>query len=230
MTLLLDWLAREGHLLLAWWLWITLAGLTALPLCLRLFSALPDRGYSIARALGLLFVTWLFWLLGSYGFLNNSRGSIILCWLLVLSASLSLYFRNGQVGALTRWWRENRSLILVTELLFAGLFFGWALYRAHQNGLTGTEKPMELAFLSAAQRSASFPPDDPWMSGYAISYYYMGYIMSAALATMSGLSSAIGFNLTNALAICADRHCRFRRRLQFGAVARLRLKGAHCPK
>ena len=57
---------------------------------------------------------------------------------------------------------------------------------------------MELAFLSAAQRSASFPPDDPWMSGYAISYYYMGYVMSAALATMSGVTSAIGFNLTNA--------------------------------
>ena len=198
MTLFLDWLAREGHLLLAWWFSITLAGLAALPLCLRLFSALPDRGYTIARALGLLFVTWLFWLLGSYGFLDNSRGSIILCWLLALSASLALYFRNGQVDSLTNWWQENRSLVLVTELLFAVLFFGWALYRAHQNGLTGTEKPMELAFLSAAQRSASFPPDDPWMSGYAISYYYMGYIMSAALATISGVSSAIGFNLTNA--------------------------------
>ncbi len=198
MTILLDWLTREGHLLLAWWLWIALAGLAALPLCLRLFSALPDRGYTIARALGLLLVTWVFWLLGSYGFLDNSRGSIVLCWLLVLSASLALYFRSGEAGALVRWWRENRSVVVVAELLFATLFFGWALYRAHQNGLVGTEKPMELAFLSAAQRSASFPPDDPWMSGYAISYYYMGYIMSGALATLSGISSTIGFNLTNA--------------------------------
>ena len=52
MTLLLEWLSREGHLLLAWWLWITLAGMAAFPLCLRLFGALPDHGYTIARTLG----------------------------------------------------------------------------------------------------------------------------------------------------------------------------------
>ena len=52
--------------------------------------------------------------------------------------------------------------------------------------------------MSAAQRSLSFPPDDPWMSGYAISYYYMGYILSATLSTLTGISSTIGFNLTNA--------------------------------
>ena len=198
MTLLLDWLAREGHLLLTWWTFMALAGAAALPLCLRLFGALPDHGYTIARAIGLLFVTWLFWLLGSYGFLDNSRGSIISCWLLVLSTTLAIYFTSGQVGVLTGWWRENRSLVLFSELLFAVLFFGWALFRAYQNGLAGTEKPMELAFMSAAQRSASFPPDDPWMSGYSISYYYMGYIMSAALASMSGITSTISFNLTNA--------------------------------
>lgn len=198
MTLLLDWLTREGHLLLGWWLWITLAGLAALPLCLRLFGALPDRGYTIARALGLLLITWLFWLLGSYGFLDNSRGGIVLSWLLILFAALALYFRRSEVGLLSQWWRENRSLVLISELLFATLFFVWSLYRAHQNSLAGTEKPMELAFLSAAQRSLNFPPDDPWMSGFAISYYYMGYLMSGALATLSGVSSAIGFNLTNA--------------------------------
>ena len=198
MTVLLDWFSREGHLLLSWWLWIALAGLAVLPLCHRVFGGLPDRGYTLARPLGLLLVTWVFWLLNSYGFLDNSRGSIILCWLLILSASLALYFRNRETGALVNWWRENLSFVLVTELLFALLFLGWALYRAHQNGLTGTEKPMELAFLSASQRSVSFPPDDPWLSGYAISYYYMGYIMSSALATLTGISSTIGFNLTNA--------------------------------
>ncbi len=198
MTLLLDWLAREGQLLISWWLWMALAGLACLPLCLRLFAGLPDHGYTLARALGLLLAAWLFWLLGSYGFLDNSRGSLVLCWLLTLSASLALYFRAGDAGALMRWWRENRWLVIVCELLFMALFFGWACYRAHQNSLIGTEKPMELAFLSAAQRTLSFPPDDPWMSGYAISYYYLGYVMSAALANLSGISSAIAFNLTNA--------------------------------
>lgn len=196
MTLVLDWLSREGHLLLLWWLWMTLAGAAILPLALRFLSALPDSGYTLARTLGLLVATWVYWLLGSYGFLENSVGSIISTWLLVVAASSALYFRARGSGLFSIWWRQNRSLVVVAELLFAALFVGWALYRAHQNGLVGTEKPMELAFLSATQRSASFPPDDPWMSGYAISYYYMGYIMSAALSTLSGISSTIGFNLT----------------------------------
>ncbi len=196
MSLLFEWISREGQIIFAWWLWISLAGAAVLPLCMRLLSALPDKGYTLARCIGMLLVTTIFWLLGSYGMLDNSTGSLVLSWLLVLLASLGLYHRNGARGTLRDWWRENRMLVVVSELLFIGLFFCWALYRAHHNDILGTEKPMELAFMSATQRSSSFPPADPWMSGYAISYYYLGYVMSAALSMLSGISSTIGFNLT----------------------------------
>ena len=196
MTLLLDWISREGTIVFAWWLWITLAGVAVFPLCLRLLGGLPDKGYTLARALGMLMVTFVFWLLGSYGFLDNSTGSIIWSWLLVLISSLVLYQRMGDRGEFAAWWRENRMLVVAAELLSVILFFGWALFRAHQNDIVGTEKPMELAFLSATQRSTAFPPNDPWMSGYAISYYYMGYLMSSALSMLSGVGSTIGFNLT----------------------------------
>lgn len=196
MTLLFDWLAREGHILFAWWLWMSLAGAAAFPLCLRLLGGLPDKGYTLARALGMLLTTYIFWLLGSLGFLDNSAGGIALSWLLLLTLSLLLYQQSAEGGEIARWWRENRRLVVAVELLFLVLFFGWALFRAHQNDITGTEKPMELAFFSATQRSVAFPPSDPWMSGYAISYYYMGYVMWSALSTLSGVGSAIGFNLT----------------------------------
>ena len=58
---------------------------------------------------------------------------------------------------------------------------------------------MELAFMSAVQRSEVFPPNDPWLSGYAISYYYFGYVQSAMLSMMSGINSAVGFNMTISL-------------------------------
>lgn len=196
MTLLLDWLSREGHVVFAWWLWITLAGAAVFPLCLRLLRGLPDKGYSAARALGMLLATFVFWLLASFGFLDNSAGSVILSWLMLLIFSLVVYQRFNERSALAAWWSENRALVVAAELLFVILFLGWTLYRAHQNDLSGTEKPMELAFFSAAQRSAAFPPNDPWMSGYAISYYYMGYVMWSALSTLSGIGSTIGFNMT----------------------------------
>lgn len=196
---MLDWLIREGSIVLSWWFLVTLAGAAALPVCLRLFGGLPDRGYTLTRAAGLLLVTFVYWLLANVGFLLNTPGSIIFAWLLVLGGGLALVFRRGQLLDWRVWWRENRPVVVVGEILFLVLLFGWAIYRAHQNNLTGTEKPMELMFMSGIQRSVSFPPHDPWMSGYAISYYYFGYVMSAALSMLSGIPSTLGFNMTAAL-------------------------------
>lgn len=197
--MLIDWLTREGGIVLSWWALVTLAGVAALPLCVRLLGALPDRGYTLARAVGLLLVGFVFWLLASLGFLRNTTDSMILSWVIVLIAGLVLYFGVGKRIDLRAWWRENSRVVLVGELLFMVLLFGWAIYRAHQNSLSGTEKPMELAFLSAAMRSDIFPPADPWLSGYAISYYYFGYVIAAMLSLLSGVGSTVGFNMTNAL-------------------------------
>jgi YYY domain-containing protein len=190
-----EWLAREGWIILSWWLLVTLAGLAAFPLCTRLLSGLPDRGYTLSRAVGLLLVGWVFWLLGSLGFLPNSTGSILLAWLVVLIVALAAYWSAHERFNWRAWWQENRPVVIVGEVLFAALLLGWAVVRAHQNGLTGTEKPMDLMFISSIMRSPSFPPLDGWMSGYSISYYYFGYLIAAMLSMMSGISSTIGFNL-----------------------------------
>jgi len=194
--LFFEWLSREGLIVLSWWLWITLAGVAVFPLCMRLLSGLPDKGYTLSRTVGMMLVTFVFWLMATYGFLDNSVGSIILSWVIVLILSLLIYARYGNLSDIVSWWRENKVVFVVTEVLFFGLFFAWVLFRAHQNQILFTEKPMELAFMSAVQRSTSFPPNDPWMAGYAISYYYKGYVMSAMLSMLSGITSHIGFNLT----------------------------------
>ena len=209
MSLAADWLAREGHFLFGWWLWITLAGSAALPLCWRLLGGLPDRGYTLARAMGLLLVVSLHWLLGSYGFLDNASGSLALCWLLVLAGAAYLLWRAPGGFSIRDWWRENRALVISSELIFAGLFVAMAFYRAWQPDMHSTEKPMELAFISATQRSLAFPPADPWLSGYAISYYYLGYAMSSALSLLGGVSSAVAFSLTNASQFAMTGLCAF---------------------
>lgn len=192
--MILEWLTREGGIILSWWALVAVAGLAALPLCLRLLGGLPDRGYTLARAAGILLVAFVYWLLASFGFLRNTTGGMALAWLVVLGVSLVVFFR-GPRFELRAWWRENRSLVLVTEVLFFVLLLGWAIVRAHQNGINATEKPMELAFTSAVMRSETFPPNDPWMSGYAISYYFFGYVMAAMLSMLSGVPSTVGFNM-----------------------------------
>ncbi len=198
MTLLLDWLAREGGFVLNWWALTTLAGAAALPLCVRLLGALPDRGYTLARAAGLLLTGYLFWLLASLGFLRNDTGSILLSWFIV--AALGIYaFWSGARVDVRAWWRENRWAVIAGELLFFVALFGWALVRAHHPDTSTTEKPMDLMFISSILRSESFPPNDGWLAGYAISYYYFGYLLAAALAKVSSVTSTVAYSLHLAL-------------------------------
>jgi YYY domain-containing protein len=58
---------------------------------------------------------------------------------------------------------------------------------------------MELAFINAILRSPTFPPRDPWLSGYAISYYYFGYVLTAMLARITDVAGTAAFNLMTAL-------------------------------
>jgi YYY domain-containing protein len=58
---------------------------------------------------------------------------------------------------------------------------------------------MEIMYLNSIGRSDYFPPHDAWLSGYAISYYYFGYVMIAALTRLSGLPAHLTFNVGIAL-------------------------------
>ncbi|RMG76447.1 MAG: hypothetical protein D6711_03840 [Chloroflexi bacterium] len=192
-----DWIAREGWILVNWWLISTIGGLTVMPLLGRLFPALPDKGYTLSRTAGWLLIGFTFWFLGVLGFIDNSVGSILFAWGLVLLLALVAHIVHPVDWR--AWWHENRWLVLVTEVLFIVLLVGFALFRAHQNNYTSTEKPMDLAFMSAIQQSQSFPPNDPWLSGYAISYYYFGYLLAAMNAMLAGVPSTIGYNMHLAL-------------------------------
>lgn len=192
--MLFDWIAREGWIFPVWWLLVTLAAAAVFPLCLRLFGALPDKGYTLSRAIGMLLVAFVYWLLASFGFVRNSVGGMVLAWLIVLVASLVIFKRGGTFDW-RAYWRENRSVIITAEILFIVLFVILILYRAFLPDTGSTEKPMELAFMSAIMRSETFPPNDPWLAGYSISYYHFGYIMAAMLSMLSNVNSGIGFSM-----------------------------------
>ncbi|HEX7588703.1 MAG TPA: DUF2298 domain-containing protein, partial [Anaerolineae bacterium] len=97
------------------------------------------------------------------------------------------------------WLQNNARLVVATELIFTVAFFAWVLVRAYMPEITATEKPMEFAFLNGVLQSDHFPPRDPWLAGYAISYYYFGYIIVAMLTLLSGVTSSVAFNLAIAL-------------------------------
>ena len=162
-------------------------------------GALPDRGYTLARAAGLMLTAFVFWFLGSVGLLRNDPAGMVFAWLVIVTVGAVAVWRWDERPALRPWLGEHWPLVVVTEVLFLALLFGWAIYRAHNPEMASTEKPMEIMFINAIRASETFPPQDAWLSGYAISYYYFGYVMIAMLADLSSVSSSISFNITIAL-------------------------------
>ena len=181
---------------LRWWAALTMLGLVALPLVYTLLRPLPDRGYAFVKMAGLLLVSTVFWLAGSLGFAGNDGGGIALALVVVGGLSLLAYRRRapGDV-ALGDWLRHNWRTVLAAELVFVAVFALWVWVRAQNPAIANTEKPMEFAFLNGVTLSPSFPPIDPWLSGYGISYYYFGYVMTSLLARLAVVPTAVAFNL-----------------------------------
>lgn len=180
--------------LISWYILISLLGWLTFPLIFRLFSRLGDRGYAFTRILGLLLWGYIFWILASLRILPNNQSSILLAMVIVLLLS-GWSIRSVSPGVIWAWIGQNLRFILIVELIFLLAFLGMAAVRAANPDIVGTEKPMELAFINAILNSPSFPPHDPWLSGYAISYYYFGYVMIALLAKLTGISGGVAFNL-----------------------------------
>ncbi|MCD4738101.1 MAG: DUF2298 domain-containing protein [Anaerolineae bacterium] len=184
--------------MIIWYLTLQLFALAGLPLAFAWLRNLPSRGYAVAKSLGLLLSGLLFWW-GNILHLWPNRPAAILTSVGLIFA-LGIWQMRGHWPALRAWWQTHRTFILLTEVLFALAYLGWAAVRATQPQIAtaGGEKWMEIAFLNALLRSPAMPPHDPWLSGYAISYYYLGYLLLALPTQLSGLPSAIAFNLGNA--------------------------------
>ncbi len=189
---------------IAWYIIMSLLGWLTFPLAYWLFPGLADRGYSLSRAAGLLLWGYLFWLLNSLGLIENNVGGVLLGLLLVAGLSLSSFFFHGtrwgeRRSEIWAWIKSNLRLVISVEALFLVAFALEALLRAGNPQLDNAEKPMELMFINAILRSPTFPPHDAWLSGYAISYYYFGYVMAAMLAMLTGITGSVAHNLMTSL-------------------------------
>jgi YYY domain-containing protein len=182
---------------LRWWLAATLIGLIAAPYAFRLFRFLPDRGYAFARALGILAVVYVMWILSVLGLASFGTGTAIL--LLGLMAAGALWLAGRDRAAIAAHLRERWPLMLAAELVFALFLFAVAYTRAFQPAIADTEKPFEFAFFNGVLHSARMPAQDPWYGGAPMSYYYGGYLIVALFTRITGVVPAIAFNLGVAL-------------------------------
>ena len=180
-----------------WLLTLYLVGLVAMPLGFTAFRGLRDRGYILARSMGLLLWSYLAWLLAGIRLLPYTRATIIGVLLALAAVSTAVAWR--QRHALAAFVRERWRLLLMSELLFLGFFLlFWFIRRGNPDlwhPVMGGEKPMDLAYLNAIIRSTYFPPYDPWLAGGYINYYYFGWVLVATPIKLTGIVPTVAYNL-----------------------------------
>ncbi|MGH7899238.1 MAG: DUF2298 domain-containing protein, partial [Candidatus Binatia bacterium] len=177
---------------IVWWAAVVLLGLVFAPIAGRIFPAdFADRGLAFAKPLALVTLTYVSWLLTSLGLGHPWSLAVTLVAL-------------GGIGGLG--WRASsappRFEWAVHEATFAGALGLFAAIRALQPDVFGAEKFMDFAFFNTLLRDDHFPPEDPWLSGVPINYYYFGYLLFANLARLTGVEPAVAYNLSLAT-ICA---------------------------
>ena len=181
-----------------WWLGAAeLVGLAAWPLAFYLLPQLSDRGYSVCKPLGLLIVGFASWLLSALHIVPAIMPTLWLMLAVMASLSVRLVWtRRTELKAFVV--RERRTLVAI-EAVFLIFFVGWTIFRSFDPAIDHTEQPMDFAMLNAAIVSEVGQPEDAWMSGESISYYYFGYWIFGTLSELTGIASNRSYNLTMAL-------------------------------
>ena len=180
-----------------WYAASLLLGFTAWPWLASLWPDLADRGYATARIAGLMGLGgsawWLAWL-GLPAWSTRGLGTLLILWVFA-TALFAQRFWKRERGRL----RLALPQILRVEAVFLVVFLLGVALRLTNPDLwapaLGGEKPMDYALLNSILGTASFPAPDPWFSGGRINYYYFGWLMTAVLIKLTGVTPAVGYNL-----------------------------------
>jgi len=179
--------------ILRWWLGLFGLGLIFLPLTRKIFADFFDQGYLFSKVIGILFSSYLVWLLASLKILPFYQETIFLTIIAGVAFNLWLLKRDKHLG------QNYKSLIanyyLPEELLFLATLIFWSFIRGFQPDIQGLEKFMDYGFVNSILRSRYFPPADMWFAGKAINYYYYGHYITAFLIKLTQISSAVAYNL-----------------------------------
>ena len=182
---------------LPWYLSMQVLALAALPLTFRICTRLHDRGYALAKVIGLVMTAYIAWLLAHDMVAFSFEGVAAGACMLGLASIASAFHVLGDIRAFIR--RHGR-LLLVYEGVFLAAFVLMLSVRAAVPQITyviadsAAEKFTDFAVLNGLLTSRFFPPHDAWLSGFTMNYYYFGHFLWACLTKLTGTPPELAFN------------------------------------
>ncbi len=181
----MDWILYTS----TWYVMLLIIGIIFFPTARVLFPIFYDRGYAFSKALGIIFVSYITYILGTAHLLPFTVTTL---GIILVGSIFVNYF-------ISTWPKRKDDLpigmLVFEEMLFAITFFTWAYIRSKEPSIHGLEKFMDFGFINSVLRGSYFPSQDMWLAGKAINYYYFGHITGAVLTKLSNIPSFISYNL-----------------------------------
>ncbi len=193
----------EFSLVINWWLILLASGLAFLPLTMLVLRRFKDSGWLFSKVIGVAVSGWFMWLLASVKIMKFGS---LQCWISVgicfaLNVVLYLLYihkrRNTEDFVLFENPQETVTHMALTELLFLLAFIIWNYIKAFRPEAYGTtEKMMDYGFMKAMFKSDYMPPEDMWLAGQPINYYYVGQFLATYLTKLAGTGVEYGYNFS----------------------------------
>lgn len=179
-------------LVIIWWFYILIMGIIFLPVAKLILCGFFDKGYLFSKTMSILAVSYLLWFLSSLRILPFSRIAI---FSLIFGAFVIIHKIFKGYKGFIEFLKENKSLFIAEEILFlAGLVF-WCYIRGLQPDIYGLEKFMDFGFVNTILKTEYMPPQDMWLAGNTINYYYYGHYICAFLTKLTSIDSAVSYNI-----------------------------------
>jgi YYY domain-containing protein len=163
----------------------------------------PGGGWLMARLLGLLIPAYLAWLARSI----YAPGAEVVLGPLKFGGAALLFLVLAGIAAIRAWsalqktWEQHCPTLLKLEAGFLIVFLLLIAIRSQTPEITyeiadhAGEKFTDFALFQASRYADSFPPEHPWFSGIALNYYYLSHHVWSYHTQLTGLPSAMGYNL-----------------------------------
>ncbi|MBO7352701.1 MAG: hypothetical protein J6U61_00425, partial [Lachnospiraceae bacterium] len=156
-----------------WWFAIFVIGVVFMPLSAMVFKTFADKGWMFAKTIGIAVSGWLVWYLSSVHILKFTRTSCIIALGICLVLNGLLFFLNFRKKVYI-FESKNIAHIILVEGIFLVLFVFWLYLKGFNPYSYGTtEKLMDYAFMVSMDKSEYMPPNDMWLSGQPLNYYYV---------------------------------------------------------
>ena len=176
----------------------------ALPISNRLFKYFFDKGYVFAKPIGIAISGFFMWFLSSLKILKFNYTNSLICVGILAIISFFLVLKDFRKINDIKNNQEQKDKIkntilkmIAVEIVFLTIFIIAAYIKGFNPGAAcGQEKYMDFGFMKIMDKSDYLPPEDMWLSGNTINYYYWGQYIATYITKLSLVGVEYGYNLS----------------------------------